>query len=133
MSTQFRAIQIPPGVVAMPTKKMQSSAWAEVNFVRWREQQLTPMGGQALLINPDGSDYKFASRCKRIHGWFDLTSQYHIAYLCETNLYVDTGGTLTEITPTGGLVAPAGLVGGYGDLLYNQGTQARPPPRRSRR
>jgi hypothetical protein len=34
---------IPPGVVAMPTKKMQSSNWAEVNFMRWREQQLTPM------------------------------------------------------------------------------------------
>jgi hypothetical protein len=122
MSTQFRPIQIPPGVVAMPTKKMQSSNWAEVNLVRWREGQLTPMGGQALLINPDGSDYRFASRCKKIHGWFDA-SEYHIAYLCEQHLYVDTGGTLTDITPADGLVAPAGLVGGYGDLLYMN-----PPP-----
>ena len=123
MSTAFKPLEIPPGVVSTATKKMRSSNWSEVNLVRWRENQLTPMGGQALLINPDGSDYKFASRCKRIHGWFDLTSQYHIAYLCEQHLYVDTGGTLTDITPTGGLVAPAGLVGGYGDLLYNQGTQ----------
>ena len=123
MSTAFKPIQIPPGVMAMPTKKMRSSAWSEVNLVRWREQQLTPMGGQALLINPDGSDYRFASRCKRIHGWFDLTGEYHIAYLCEQHLYVDTGGTLTDISPVPPLTAPAGLVGGYGDLLYMN-----PPP-----
>ena len=123
MSTAFKPLEIPPGCVARPTKKMRSSNWAEVNLVRWREGQLTPMGGQALLINPDGSDYRFASRCKKIHGWFDLTGEYHIAYLCEQNLYVDTGGTLTDITPADGMTAPAGLVGGYGDLLYMN-----PPP-----
>ena len=116
MSTQFRPLQIPPGVVAMPTKKMSSTSWAEVNLVRWREQQLTPMGGQALLVQPPGASgtYTFASRCKKIHGWFDLTGLYHIAYLCERHLYVDTGGTLTDISPVPAVSpAPAGLVGGY--------------------
>ena len=85
--------------------------------MRWREGQLTPMGGQAQLSNLVGGveQYVFASRCKAIHGWFGLDGEYHIAYLCETNLYVDTGGTLTDITPTDGMAAPAGLVGGYGD------------------
>jgi hypothetical protein len=121
MSTQFRPIQIPPGVVSMATKKMQSSNWAEVNFMRWREGQLMPMGGQSQFTNVVGGveQYQFASRCKMIHGWYDLAGVYHIAYLCETNLYIDTGGTLTEITPAGGLVAPSGLVGGFGDGLYN--------------
>lgn len=121
MSTQFRPIQIPPGVVAMPTKKMQSSNWAEVNFMRWREQQLTPMGGQAQYTNVVGGveQYVFASRCKMIHGWFALDGEYHIAYLCEAHLYVDTGGTLTNITPADGIVPPSGLVGGFGDGLYN--------------
>ena len=125
MSTAFKPLEIGPGVMAMPTKKMRSSAWAEVNLVRWRENQLTPMGGQALLVQPPGQSgtYKFASRCKKIHGWFDLTGQYHIAYLCEQHLYVDTGGTLVDISPTPPLAAPAGLVGGYGDLLYMN-----PPP-----
>jgi hypothetical protein len=125
MSTPFKPIEIPPGVVAMPTKKMRSSNWSEVNLVRWREGQLTPMGGQAQLANPTGSpgSYQFASRCRKIHGWYDLTGQYHIAYLCEKNLYVDTGGTLTEITPAGGIAAPSGLVGGYGDDFYMN-----PPP-----
>ena len=121
MSTQFRALQIPPGVVAMPTKKMSSSNWAEVNLVRWREGQLTPMGGQAQLSQPAGSPgaYQFASRCKKIHGWFGLDGVYRIAYLCEQHLYVDTGGTLVDISPTPPLGAPAGLVGGYGDGLYD--------------
>ena len=106
----------------MPTKKMSSSSnWAEVNSVRWREGQLTPMGGQAQLFQPSGSPgaYQFASRCKKIHGFFGLDGVYHIAYLCETNLYVDTGGTLVDISPTPPLAAPAGLVGGYGDGLYD--------------
>lgn len=121
MSTPFKPIQIPPGVAAMATKKMQSSNWSEVNMVRWREGQLTPMGGQAQFTNVVGGveQYQFASRCKAIHGWYDLAGTYHIAYLCETNLYVDTGGTLVDITPAGGITVPAGLVGGYSDDVYN--------------
>jgi hypothetical protein len=121
MSTAFQPLQIPPGVVALPTKKMQSSNWSEVNFIRWREGQLTPMGGQAQLTNVVAGveQYKFASRCKAIHGWYGLDGQYHIAYLSETNLYVDTGGALTDITPAGGMTPPAGLAGGYSDGAYN--------------
>ena len=128
MSTQFRPIQIPPGVVAMPTKKMSSSNWAEVNFVRWREGLLMPMGGQAQLSNVVGGveKYTFASRCKAIDGWYGLNGVYRIAYLCEANLYVDTGGTLVDITPAGGINAPSGLVGGFGDGAYDVGTYGTP-------
>lgn len=121
MSTAFKPIEIPPGVMAMATKKMRSSNWSEVNFVRWREGQLMPMGGQAQLTNVvDGVEqYVFASRCKMIHGWYGLDGVYHIAYLCEAHLYVDTGGALTDITPAGGIAAPAGLVGGYSDGDYD--------------
>ena len=104
MSTQFRPIQIPPGVVAMPTKKMQSSNWAEVNFMRWRESQLTPMGGQAQYTDVVGGveQYVFASRCKMIHGWYGLdvasiTSPISVRRTSTSTL----GGTLTEITPVG--------------------------------
>ena len=121
MSTAFKPIEIPSGVMAMPTKKMRSSHWSEVNFVRWREGQLMPMGGQAQFTNVVGGveQYVFASRCKKIHGWYGLDGQYHIAYLCEANLYVDTGGTLTEISPTPAISPPAGLVGGYSDGPYD--------------
>jgi hypothetical protein len=122
MSTVFKPIEIPPGVVATATKKQRSSNWSEVNLIRWREGQLMPMGGQAQLSNVVGGveKYKFASRCKRIHGWFGLDGVYRIAYLCEAHLYVDTGGVLADISPVPALTAPAGLVGGYGDDLYSK-------------
>ena len=128
MSTPFKPIQLPPGVVAQATKKMRSSNWSEVNFIRWREGQLMPMGGQSQLTNVVGGveKYVFASRCKKIHGWYGLNGQYHIAYLCETNLYVDTGGTLVDITPVDGMTAPAGLVGGFGDGFYDVDTYGTP-------
>jgi hypothetical protein len=128
MSSQFQPLEIPPGVVAKATKKMRSSNWAEVNLVRWRESQLMPMGGQAKLSNVVAGveKYVFASRCKMIHGWHGLNGVYYIAYLCEAHLYVDTGGSLADITPTGGLTPPAGLVGGYGDGLYGDSTYGTP-------
>ena len=76
MSSQFKPIQIPPGVVAMPTKNMSSTNWAEVNLMRWIEGELQPIGGQAQYVYPP-----FASRCKAIHGWYDLAGIYHIAYV----------------------------------------------------
>ena len=100
---------------------MRSSNWSEVNFVRWREGQLTPMGGQARLSNLVGGveKYVFASRCKRIHGWYGLDGVYYIAYLCEAHLYVDAGGALFDISPTPAISPLAGLLGGYGDGVYD--------------
>ena len=107
----------------MPTKKMRSSNWSEVNLVRWSEGQLGPIGPQA----PYG--YTFASRCKRVHVWVDLAGVQHVAYLCEQHLYVDTGGALLDITPTGGIAPPpAPGVGGYGDYLYSYDTYGSPRP-----
>ena len=117
MSTPFRPLEIPPGVVATATKKMRSTAWSEVNLVRWVEGQLAPIGGQAQYAYPP-----FASRCRAIHGWYGLDGIHYIAYLCETNIYVDTGGVLTDITPVDGMIAPVlPGVGGYSDGLYSEG------------
>jgi hypothetical protein len=116
MSTQFRPLDIPPGVVALATKKMRSTSWAEVNLVRWVENQLAPIGGQAQYA------YSFASRCRAVHSWFALGGIHYTAYLCEKNIYVDAGGELTEITPAGGLAPTVEIgVGGYGDGLYGMG------------
>ena len=118
MSSQFRPLEIPPGVVATATKKMRSTAWSEVNLVRWSEGQLSPVGGQAQYA------YSFASRCRAIHGWYGLDGIHYIAYLCETNIYVDTGGVLTDITPVDGMEAPVPAgIGGYSDGLYGDGVR----------
>jgi len=123
MSSRFLPLEIPPGVVSTATKKMRSSNYSEVNMVRWVEGRLEPVGGQSKFT------YSFASNCRAIHTWYDLSGVQHIAYLCETNLYIDTGGTLTEITPPGGISDPTvpGF-GGYSDGLYSAGTYGTPRP-----
>ena len=116
MSTDFKPLTLPPGVVATATKKMQSTNYAEVNMVRWVEGQLAPIGGQTRY------NFTFASRCKAVHGWYDLGQVYNVAYLCESNLYVDRGGVLLDISPTQPIVPPTPpSVGGYGDGAYNTG------------
>ena len=121
MSTQFRPLEIPAGVVAKATKQQRSSNWAEVHLMRWVEGKMSPVGGQSQY------GFTFASRCKRIHGWFDLVQIYHIAFLCEEHLYVLTGGTLTDVTPVDGIAAPNNPnAGGYGDSFYNDDTYGTP-------
>jgi hypothetical protein len=126
VSTQFAPIEIPPGVVAKPTKQMKSSQWSEVNLMRWIEGQLSPVGGQSQYA------YNFASRCKAIHGWYDLNGAFYVAYLCESNIYVDNAGVLMEITPVGGMTPPAGPVDdNYSNGNYSAGyysTNAQIPP-----
>ena len=112
MSTKFYPLTIGPGVMSMPTKQVRSTAWAEVNNVRWREGALQPVGGQQQYA------FSFASRCKAIHTWYDLNEVLYIAYLCETNLYVDVDGALFEITPAGGITGPSFTIVGYGGGDY---------------
>jgi hypothetical protein len=119
LSTPFRPLEIPPGVVATATKKMRSSNWAEANLVRWVEGQMAPVGGQAQYAYP-----LFASRCRAVHSWYGLSGIRYIAYLCERNIYVDAGGALSEITPLDGLEPPiSASVGGYGDGNYGVGAE----------
>ena len=116
MSSKFAPLEIPPGVVAKPTKKMRSSNWSEVNLVRWREGQLSPVGGQQI------KDYAFPSRVKAIHGWYDLNGVYYIAYLCEAHLVVESGGVFTDITP-----AYVGSSVTYSTGLYSVGVYSGVP------
>jgi hypothetical protein len=123
MGGQLQPLEIPSGVVAMPTKRMRSSNWSEVNAVRWIEGQMQPIGGQEKIAYGT----PFASRVRRIHTWVDLSGQVYVAYLCETNVYVDKQGTLTEITPTGGIAPPPVPVGGFGTGDYSMGLYGQHP------
>jgi len=128
-SGNFQPLEIPPGVVAMPTKRMRSSNWSGVNCIRWLEGQMQPLGGQEKIgyTTTGGAPFPFASRCRAIHSWYDLSDNFYTAYLCETNVYVDIEGQLTEITPTGGIQAPPAPVDGYGMGDYSMGNYGVPP------
>ena len=57
----------------------------------------------------------------------DLIQIYHIAFLCEQHLYVLTGGTLTDITPTDGIAPPGNPdAGEHGDSFYNDDAYGTP-------
>jgi hypothetical protein len=118
------SLEIPPGVVSTPTKKMNSSNYSEVNLVRWVEGTLQPVKGQEKYSY--GST--FASPCRRTHTWTDNNGQVYIAYLCDGHCYVDIGGTLTNISPTTPFVLPeyGSTTGGYGDGLYSAETYGTP-------
>jgi hypothetical protein len=122
VTAQFRPLVIPPGVVSHATKKMGSANYAEVNMVRWQNDQLMPIGGQTKY------NFEFASKCKAVHGFFDLGQTYHIAYLCEANIYIDTGGALLDITPLDMRAPTPPTEGGYGDGLYSPGDPLNPDP-----
>ena len=62
LSTQFRPLEIPLGVVAKATKQVRSTNWAEAHLMRWVEAKMVPVGGQSQY------NFTFASRCKKVHG-----------------------------------------------------------------
>jgi len=65
-----------------------------------------------------------------MHRWVALNGILWTAYMCEQHCYVEAGGTVTDITPTGTIPAPSGDTAGYGELDYgegNYGVDAVPP------
>lgn len=118
-------LDIPPGVMHKRVKATKSSNWRETNLIRWEENTLLPVGGwEKLTFNT-----VIAARIRKIHQWMDNTAVAHTAYLCETKVYVETAGVLTDISPTVPLVDPytgSYEQGGYGDGLYNASTYGTP-------
>lgn len=120
-------IEIPPGVVATPTKASKSSNWQDTQLIRWVAGKLQPIGGWDRVAY----NIPFESRIRVIHEWFGNNGIKYTAYLCEAHCYVDVGGVLFDITPDDGLVAPYAddlLAGGYGDFTYGYGDYGTPRP-----
>ena len=101
MSTHFQPIEIPPGVVV---HGHQEPAFVELDRDQFHALERGPAhaDGRAGAVHQRRrrrGEVSFARRCKNIHGWYGLDGVYHIAYLCEAHLYIDTGGALTDISP----------------------------------
>ena len=124
MSSNWNPLNIPPGVVSMPTKNVSSANWAEVNAVRWIGQEMLPIGGQEKILYST----PFASRIRAIHSWYDLSNIMYTAYVCENNVYVDAGGVLLDITPADGFgTSPSTTLDGYGEGTYGSADYGAPP------
>jgi hypothetical protein len=109
-------VEFPPGVTTLLSRSAKISNWRDANLVRWDDgTTLKPVGGweQVTLTGT------FASRIRFMHRGIALNGIVWTAYVCEQHCYVESGGSLTDITPAAGIPAPSGDNAGYGELNYN--------------
>jgi hypothetical protein len=115
----MQPIQFPPGVTHLASKNSEIVNWRESNLIRWDEGvTLKPVGGWEKYL----FSIPFVGKIRKMHRWSDNNNVIYTAYMTETHVYVEIGGVLTDITPVGGLPAPAGNNGGYSDDKYNEST-----------
>jgi len=112
----MQAIEFPAGVTTLLSRSAKISNWREGNLMRWDDGiTLKPVGGWEQIVYPT----PFASRVRAMHKWVSLTNILYTAFLCEQHVYVDTGGSLADITPAGGMAPLTGDDAGYGEQSYN--------------
>lgn len=122
----FAPFEIPPGVTIPPTKASKSIHWTDTNLIRWGEEGMSQIGGWERFAFDEP-----LSTIRLIHEWADNSNRRWVVYLCDAHVYVEYENNLVDITPVGGMTAPAAdaTSGGYGDNVYNLGAYntARPP------
>jgi hypothetical protein len=118
------AVEFPAGVTTLLSRNAKITNWRDSNLVRWDEgTTLRPVGGWEKQVY---SGAVFVSRVRKIHRWISLTGIIYTAFLCESHVYIDTGGSLTDITPIGGMAALPTSVPGYGEMDYSEHTYGTP-------
>jgi len=109
------AVEFPPGITTQLSKTAKIANWYDGNLVRWDDGvTLRPVSGWEKINYPT----PFASRVRAMHKWISQSGILWTAYLCEAHVYVDTGNSLTDITPIGGMAPLPELVAGYGEYEY---------------
>ena len=119
------AVQFPPGVTTLLAKSAKIANWRDCNLMRWDDgTTLKPINGweQVPYATP------FASRVRAMHKWLDNSGIIWTAYVCEQHVYVDSGGTLQNITPAGGLPPVGTIEAGYGEADYGEDLYGTPRP-----
>lgn len=112
-------VKLPPGVYRNGTEYQSQGRWYDANLVRWYEGTMRPVGGwQAENTTP------FTGVCRGLYAWKD--NDYFKYGLVGTNakLYVVTGGSFTDITPSTFEVGRVDSVYGLGYGVGPYGAQA---------
>jgi hypothetical protein len=109
-------LQIPPGVYKNGTEYQSKGRWNNSNLVRWYEGTIRPIGGWRKR-----STSQVSGLSRGFINWKDNSNNRRIGIGTHSNLYaMDSGGTLTNITPTSFTSgsADAVLKIGYGYNFY---------------
>lgn len=120
------AVEFPAGVTTLLSRAAKINNWRDSNLVRWEDGvTLRPVGGWEEIPYVGAT---FATRVREMHRWISLTGIVYTAFLCESHCYIDTGGSITDITPVGGMAILEGIEAGYGELQYNLDDYGTPRP-----
>lgn len=115
-------LDIPPGVRRIATHQAARGFWADANLIRWQNGTAQPVGGWLRLAN-----LELPAPAYGMLAWYANNGTRLLAIGTRDKLFV-YDGTLTEITPAGGLaaLAPPGPAIGYGIGPYGAGTYGTP-------
>jgi hypothetical protein len=112
-------IQIPAGVSRGATPNDRAGRWYDSNLIRWRDGKLQPIGGwERITASP------LSSPVRKILPFRDNSDITYLAIGSDENIYLNTGGANTDITPTSGYVGLAsddGLTTGWSVSGYGAG------------
>jgi len=115
-------LSYPPGVYRNGTDYQAQGRWHSANLVRWHSGALQPVGGWRRTSTP-----ALSGRVRGALAWRDQEYNRWLGLGSHTHLYVWSGGSVTDITPTG---FPPGRESstfgfGYGTGLYGRGLYGR--------
>ena len=112
VSSQFRPLAIPPGVLATATKKMNSSNYSRSKFGEVEEGQLMPVVGQL--------QYSYGCQQGKGHTWVVRPRWHlpHLAYLCRGEPLCRHRRHADRYHPEQRPDACNFPTGGYGDGVY---------------
>jgi len=112
-------LQLPPGILRNGTEYEQSNRWRDANLIRWHNNSMRPVGGFSTRLAS-----AFDSAPRGLHAWRDNSDGTQIAAGTYNKLfYVNTSGTVTDISPTSFLAGTedAAVNIAYGGAAYNNG------------
>jgi len=114
------SIELAPGVYRHGTELDSANRYRDVNFVRWQNGSLRPIGGWVTR-----KQSAFASKPRGAIAWADNSQDSRIVAGTYEKLYtVNAGGTVVDITPVGFSVGneSAQVNTGYGGSLWGTST-----------
>ena len=120
----FAKIKLPPGMFRNGTEYEAAGRWYNGNLVRWENGRLKPIGGWLALLTA-GVHFTGVAR-----GGIAFTDNLGFNYLAigtNSNLYVGSNNTVTDMTPTGFVAGRVDSIlgsgygaGPYGNELYGR-------------
>ena len=110
-------VKLPPGVYRNGTEYQSQGRWYDANLVRWYEGTMRPVGGW----QKDNTS-SFSGVCRGLYAWKDNSYQRYALIGTNSTLYVSTGGSFTDITPTSFATGRVDSVYGLGYGVYSYGS-----------